>query len=367
MASSGDKLPEVTTPAAPAAPAAASTPSAVVESVKENVSKGVSFMKVFSGTQTGTVVVMLILAVALAFITGYILYYTINKTISNQQSYVIPETKLPVLTTQESSFSADRVPNSVNGKRASLSFWIYIYDINKYNGTIRHVLHRGAEGEKFGTASPYIYLDPSKNTLYATFAPSDGKLYTNPPNSTNDYTSLLPGSTITLDQMNFLNATRGISIDYIPLQRWVHVVLVVNENVSNGGSITAFVDGEFVKTVNAKTDLSSLTVKQNGVDKQINQITTSASTATVPVYYPTPKFNITNVDLDKKGNIYTGGSVGSAVGPGFSGMLSMVQFFNYDMNVNDVYTLYQKGPVDNMLAKLGLPAYGVQSPIYRVG
>jgi phosphate/sulfate permease len=361
MASSGDKLPEVTTPAA-------STPSAVVESVKQSVSNGVSFMKVFSGTQTGTVVVLLIIAVALAFITGYILYYTINKTISNQQSYIIPETKLPIVTTQESSFSADLVPNSVNGKRASLSFWIYIYDINKYNGTIRHVLHRGAEGDKFGTASPYIYLDPSKNTLYATFAPSDGKLYTNPPND-QDYTSLLPDTSMTSDKMNFLNATRGISIDYIPLQRWVHVVLVVNENVTSGGSITAYVDGEFVKTVNAKTDLTNLTVQQSSVATKINAIikTPAVGTTKPAVYYPTPKFNITNVDLDKKGNIYTGGSVGSGVGPGFSGMLSMVQFFNYDMNVNDIYTLYQKGPVDNMLAKLGLPAYGVQSPIYRVG
>jgi phosphate/sulfate permease len=363
MASSGDKLPEVTTPATPAA----STPSAVVESVKQSVTNGVSFMKVFSGTQTGTVVVMLILAVALAFITGYILYYTINKTISNQQSYIIPETKIPILTSQESSFSADAVPHSANGKRASLSFWIYIYDINKYNGTYRHVLHRGAEGDNPGIASPYIYLDPSKNTLYATFASSDGKPFTNPPNG-QDYATLF-GPTITPDMMNFLNATRGISIDYIPLQRWVHVVLVVNENVTSGGSITAYVDGEFVKTVNAKTaDLSALTVKQNGVDTKINAIVKTAGVgSTSAVNYPTPTFNITNVDLDKKGDIYTGGAIGSAVGPGFSGMVSMVQFFNYDMNVNDVYTLYQKGPVDNMLAKLGLPAYGVQSPIYRVG
>ena len=41
--------------------------------------------------------------------------------------------------------------------------------------------------------------------------------------------------------------------------------------------------------------------------------------------------------------------------------------FNYDLNANDVYSLYQKGPVDNMLAKVGLPAYGIQSPIYRIG
>jgi hypothetical protein len=72
-------------------------------------------------------------------------------------------------------------------------------------------------------------------------------------------------------------------------------------------------------------------------------------------------------NLDKKGNIYTGGSVGSTVGPGFSGMVSMIQFFNYDMNANDVYELYKKGPVNNMLAKLGLPSYGIQSPFYRIG
>jgi hypothetical protein len=193
-------------------------------------------------------------------------------------------------------------------------------------------------------------------------------MFKNPPNGT-DYSALYPtsstsstSSTSVSDKVNFLNETRGISIDYIPLQRWVHVVLVVNENVTSGGSITAYVDGEVVNTVNSKnTDLSTLSVGGT----KIKETTIVGSTPTAK--YPVPQFNITNVDLDKKGDIYTGGAVGSTVGPGFSGMLSMVQFFNYDMNVNDVYTLYQKGPVDNMLAKLGLPAYGVQSPIYRVG
>jgi hypothetical protein len=355
MATPGDKVPEVSSNP----PSVNSAVENAAATVKNNFSKGFSFMRAFSGTQTGTVIFMLIIAVALAFLTGYILYYTINKTISNQQSYVIPETKIPILTTQESSFSADAVPNSGNGKRASLSFWIYIYDINKYNGTIRHVLHRGAESDKQGAASPYVYLDPSTNKMYVTFAPNDGKIFTNPPNG-KDYSSLLPSpsaTSLSTDQLNFLNATRGITIDYIPLQRWVHVVIVVNEDTTVGGSITAYVDGEFVKSVNSKTDLSSLTA--NG-----QLITTQQTNGK---NYPAPQFNITNVDLDKKGNIYTGGSIGSVVGPGFSGMVSMVQFFNYDMNANDVYLLYQKGPVDNMLAKLGLPAYGVQSPIYRIG
>jgi hypothetical protein len=348
--------------AAPEVPSTPSAPTAAVEQIKEKATETVNkisaWTTVFTASQTGKVVVMLVIAIAIAFLTGYILYYAVNKTISNQQSYLIPETKVPILATQPSMFLADKVPNSGNGKRASLSFWIYVYDIQKYNGTTRHVLHRGAETEKNGVASPYIYLDSATNKLYVTFAPSDAtKLYKN---GITDYTSEFNGSAAGVspvvaaasdaEKTAYLNAVRGITLDYIPLQRWVHVTIVVNEDATKGGSISAYVDGEFVKSVNAKTDLSLLSLQVRG-----NNISA------------TPSFNITDVDLDKKGNIYTGGSVGSGIGPGFSGMLSMIQFFNYDMNANDVYALYQKGPVDNMLAKVGLPAYGVQSPIYRIG
>ena len=359
----------------PAAPSAPSAPAAAVEQMKqtatETVNKVSAWTKIFTASQTGKVVVMLVIAIAIAFLTGYILYYAVNKTISNQQSYLIPETKVPILATQPSMFLADKVPNSGNGKRASLSFWIYVYDIQKYNGITRHVLHRGAETEKNGVASPYIYLDSTTNKLYVTFAPSDAtKLYKN---GISDFTTEFNGTPAVgavaaangqaavaavaatagasdAEKTAYLNAVRGITLDYIPLQRWVHVTIVVNEDATKGGSISAYVDGEFVKSVNAKTDLSLLSLQVRG-----NNISA------------TPSFNITDVDLDKKGNIYTGGSVGSGIGPGFSGMLSMIQFFNYDMNANDVYALYQKGPVDNMLAKVGLPAYGVQSPIYRIG
>ena len=344
------EAPAVETPKTPEVPAAQPEVAKVAENVKESVGKVSSWMKAFSTTQSGKVIVMLVVGIALAFLTGYILYYGINKTISNQQSYLIPETKVPVLATQESSFAADKVPNAGNGKRSSLSFWIYIYDNNKYSGVRKHVLHRGDEAgtDLTGGASPYIYLDQNTNKLYVTFAPADAtKLFVN---GTNTYNF---ASASDSEKMIYLNAVRGITIDYIPLQRWVNVVVVVNEDATVGGSITAYVDGEFVKSVTAKTDLT------NSGQVALN----AAGTAITPV----PSFNVTDVDLDKKGNIYTGGSIGSTVGPGFSGMVSMVQFFNYDMNANDVYRLYLKGPVDNLLAKAGLPAYGIQSPIYRIG
>jgi len=343
------KAPETPAPEVPAAPAVATQ---AVENVKETANKVTNWMKVFSATNSGKVIVMLVIGIALAFLTGYILYYGINKTISNQQSYLIPETKVPVLTTQETTFSADKVPSSGNGKRSTLSFWLYVYDIQKYSGTIRHILHRGTEvgTDLAGTASPYIYLDPNTNKVYVTLAAADSsKKFVNGPSGT-DYTTSLTATGVTdTDKRNYLNATRGIALDYIPLQRWVHIVIVVNEDATNGGSITAYVDGEFVKSVTGKTDLSVLNLTANGTKLS------------------TPQFNITDVNLDMKGNIYTGGSTGSAVGPGVSGMVSMIQFFNYDLNANDVYAIYKKGPIDNLLAKVGLPAYGIQSPIYRIG
>ena len=362
------KAPETPAPEVPAAPAVATQ---AVENVKETANKVTGWMKNFSSTNSGKVIVMLVLGIALAFLTGYILYYGINKTISNRQSYLFPETKVPILATQETTLSADKVPASGNGKRSTLSFWIYIYDIQKYNGVMRHVLHRGTETGKDidGGASPYIYLDAQTNKLYITYGAADtSKLFKNGAGG-NDYsaaTVTVNGTTVKgagdanvtdVQKRAYLNATRGITLDYIPLQRWVHVVVVVNEDVSSGGSITAYVDGEYVKSVTSKTDLSTYNLGFGTATDGTSLLSGKA----------VPTFNVTDVDLDKKGNFYVGGSTGSAVGAGFSGMVSMIQLFNYDLNANDVYSLYQKGPVDNMLAKVGLPAYGIQSPIYRIG
>ena len=374
------KVPETPAPEAPAieavpsVPAAESAPSKAVETAKETATQVTNWMKAFSSTNSGKVIVMLVVGIALAFLTGYILYYGINKTISNQQAYLFPETKVPILATQETTLSADKVPASGNGKRSTLSFWIYVYDIQKYNGVKRHVLHRGTETgtDLDGGASPYIYLDENTNKLYITYGAADtSKIFVNGPGG-GDYS----GATVSVtgqtspprgfgattnpasnaQKQAYLNATRGITIDYIPLQRWVNVVVVVNEDVSSGGSITAYIDGEYVKSVTSKTDLSPLNL-------QIGSASTDQPLSGKFI----PSFNVTDVDLDKKGNIYIGGSTGSPVGAGFSGMVSMVQIFNYDLNANDVYALYKKGPIDNMLSKVGLPAYGIQSPIYRIG
>jgi hypothetical protein len=128
----------------------------------------------------------------------------------------------------------------------------------------------------------------------------------------------------------------GIVIDYIPSQRWVHVAIVVNED-SAGGSITAFVDADLVKVV-----------------------TTGGSNT------PGTALKLYDLNITKSGVLIVGGSTSDSVGPGFSGLVAGVRIYNYDMNVNDVYYVYKEGPIDNLMSKLGLPPYGVRSPVYKL-
>lgn len=381
-------IPEPTPAPAPAAAAASAVSaattsmtesvSAASDSVKSSVSNLFSRLKGFSQSSAGLLIVILIVGTAVALITGYVLYRLINKTINNRQSYLLPQTKIPLLGTNEATISADGIPNSMNGVRSTICFWIYIYDINKYAGSPRHILHRGDEADNYMRASPYIYIDPNTNKIHVTFASTNRdlpsiygsqnaaylyapKLYTlpAPTGGTPTVTRTGAADNATDDAIaSYLNTIHGITIDYVPLQRWVHIAVVVNEEL-NGGSITAYVDGELKNAVNSHTPLPPITT--------VPTVTGSASlTSNNSVISITPSFDITTVDLNKKGNVYVGGSLTSSVGAGFSGLVGKIEFFNYDLNAQDVYNNYLKGPIDNLLARLGLPPYGVRSPIYAI-
>lgn len=430
VSAANDKIAEVSSAVGNIGSTASESAAKVTESVKNVTEK----IKVFTSTSSGTVIVMLVIGAAVALLTAYILYWLINRTINNRNTYMLPGTKIPIICTKETKLSGKDIPNSANGHRLTICFWIYIYDINKYSGSRRHVFHRGAEGDDYLNASPYIYLDAYSNKLHVMFSSqSKEKIdiwgnedaaqlfdpkYTRKTQGTGIVTTsrTLASAANSLTQINsatvasnpitlnsddpsdeaslaYLNAIRGITIDYIPLQRWVHVGIVVNEDL-NGGTITAYIDGQLQSEVSPQTKikidnpnvkmtytsagspvLSAITTtNNNSIQLTVNTqpLTapaagapdTRAQTATAkPI---TPKFDIKTVDLDHKGDVYIGGSLSSAVGAGFSGLISKVQFFNYDLNAQDVYNNYLKGPIDNLLAKMGLPPYGVRNPIYKL-
>jgi len=284
------------------------------ENAKEAVSNATDKLKSFASNKQSLIMTLLIVG-AVSLVVAFVLKYMVNSIILSKKAYLVPGTSAPVMGTVLTK-TPIQSPALSNGQRASISFWIYIHDIDKYKGTMRHVLHIGDEAMENG--SPSVFFDKSTNQMIIVFPPKDAK-----------------GKSEDVSVETYVKGllkTSGISIDYIPVQRWVHIAIVVNENV-NGGTMYAYVDAELVKSVSTGES----------------------------------EIQIQKLNLSKGGNIYLGGSTSDNIGPGFSGLLSNVKLYNYDLNVGDVYSEYKSGPINNLMAKLGLPAYGLQSPVYRIG
>ena len=267
----------------------------------------------------------LIFVLILCVIIAYGLYSLISYSVFNQSKIVFEQTKVPVLGHKYSKYEITNFNTTGNGKRRSYTFWMYIHDLNKYNGSYRHVFHIGDTGD-IRRASPYVFLDSTENKLYFRFGALENDTFTK------SYESVQNLSVSDLHEF----MQQGITIPYIPIQRWVHIGVVVNEN-SNGGSIAAYVDGD------------------------VSKITTSGDIT------PGGKVvKVSNLNLDKMGSLHVGGSFESSHGPGFSGLVSKVTTYNYDLNNKDIYDDYNKGPLNGVLAKMGLGSYGLRSPIYKI-
>ena len=333
--------------------------SNAVNSIREASSNAVGAVQSgISSARIGLTIIILVIGVVVLGVIGYIIYYLITNSMLNQNTYLLPNTSLPIVCTEVTQIDGSNIPASGNGQRQTISFWIYIYNPEYYPGAIKHVFHRGNKTDSITTAGPYVYLDPNLNKLHIVYSPvnvadtfSTGGISYDDTVSGKVVTNFLsPNSKIALAE-----SLRGVTVDYIPVQRWVHVAIVTNET-ANGGSFTVYVDGELVKVKNIQSTIPSIPLDGTNAS-------TPASGMANPI---TPTLEISKADLDHKGDIFIGGSTSDPIGVGFSGMVSKIRYANYDMNAQDVYTDYLNGPIDSLLAKMGLAAYGIRSPIYKV-
>jgi len=267
-----------------------------------------------------TIIIGLIAVVIVAFIVSYGLYYLISNNIFKNSRYIVDQTKLPIFANERAKIPIV-YPLTNNGTRRSYTFWIYINDMNKYNGLYKHVLHIGDDNSSPKDSSPYIFLDKTENKMYVTFATKDSTI------SSLDIVNLSPTDRDTL-------LRHGITIPYIPLQRWVHVAIVIN-TASIGTNITCYVDGDYSVSASDGT---------NGTEQK----------------------DYKGLLIDKTGYLIVGGSPFDKAGNGFSGLISKFSTYNYDLNQKDIYNDYNEGPIDSLLARLGLGMYGVRSPVYKL-
>lgn len=277
--------------------------------VKEELSSAVTnTTKILSNPN---VLYGLIAIIIVAIICVIIIYYFISRSVFNKKSFTVEKTKFPVKGYITSLLPAD-IPSSGNGSRRTYTFWIYVNDLNNSSGDIRHVWSIG--DKTAAENSPIVYIDPDSNKLNISFAKENG--------TDNELSKS--------DHQNY-----KIKFDYLPLQRWVHIGIVVNDNYS-GTTVTLYMDSEIVKSVTNGGDSSN----------KDNELTANSS-----------DWN-KEVDLDKSGSLLVGGDKN-----GFNGLVSKVTIHNYDLNSKDIYNSYSEGPIDGLLASLG---YGVRTPLYKL-
>ncbi len=283
-------------------------------------------------TNTSSSIYFIIILLILAAIVCYIIYYIIVDNILYQKKILIPGTESPIVCSKFSEISFSDVLEGGNGNKRSYCFWVYIFNINDNAGSFRHLATITDDKNRHGNvedSSLCMRLAKDRNALELRFGIN--KTYNDNEPVKYDYDR---------DQFLYINKgiTKylcGIEIEYIPIQRWVHVGVVMNDN--GGGSITIYIDGNFVKTINNKTE------NKNG------------SILDVSIF-----------NLDHVGKLYIGGKEGENTPLGFSGLFSRLTIFNYDLNRNDIYREYSTGPIKGSLSSLGLAAYGLRNPIYKL-
>jgi hypothetical protein len=295
--------------------ALSSTSSTLTSTVKQN------YDSLFN---SGYLYFGLVAVVIVCVLLAYLLYYLITTRLFLQVKVVAEETKTPVVSNEKRKikFTYDKTGN---GERRTFSFWIYLHDMNKYKGMYKNVFNVNETEEvvNINKPSPYIFLDKNNNRLYIRFSKKG---------STAEFKySQLDGSLV-----EFMR--QGIVIPYVPLQRWVHIAIVCNAN-SYKNYIYAYVDGDLVNSTSTGEKDSVL----DGVK------------------------DLRDLNLNVQGFLNIGGSPNDfAEGPGFSGLISKVTTYNYELNQKDIYDDYSSGPIGGILSRLGLSNYGVRSPIYKI-
>lgn len=184
-----------------------------------------------------------------------------------------------------------------NGKEFSYSFWMYISE-HTPSEEHKHVLSRGN--------NPIFMMDNTNNKLYALIATENNAAAPSLTSLTN-----VPGYV-------------SLSIEYVPIQRWVFITLVVENEFA-----TLFMDGEIYSVKTLAQSTGNKIVGNMSGDMTIGR---------------------------RSGNIY-----------GFDGIISKVSFANYALTVSHVRAAYASSPMQSTtLSSMGLPHYRLRSPIVRV-
>jgi hypothetical protein len=266
------------------------------------------------GSNLGLVVVVSVMCIIVIYIMVYI-FRQYNSTSLKTITMLKKPIKVPQNTLYNISSQSDLAQlKNINGKEFSYSFWMYV-DGDNLNATSSNKLVLGRmESENIMNSTPVFALDKSQNKLFVYVKKSQDSYIS----GINDINS---------------NHRDVLTINYLPLQRWVNIVLVVDNNF-----VQLFMDGEL---------------------REVKDLSNYSSGGTME----------TTVVMTPKGNMIVGAnSANNNIMPAFNGYLSKVQVLNYAVTIDHAKVIYKAGPLhSSVLAAIGVPTeYGIQNPFYKI-
>lgn len=302
------------------------------------VNKGAEKMKELYEKQGPLIIFLLVVLLVFVAVIIYISFAMKNSNLKGKMLIQKP-IKLNELSVPYEVASAE-VPRPSVGREYSFSFWLYI---ENYEQTADHklVFARTSNKGDISTANPIVMMDRKDNRMYIVIKTQDSSL----PGSVNGVTRL----TEVIDN-NYFRKLKPVptdnkhiimEVDYVPLQRWVNIMFVIDNKI-----VTVFMDGE-IYSVKSTDELKAL--KKPEIDPLTGK----------------PKKE--NLIIDK-----TDGDILIGKNPindrhTVNGYLSALSFSNYAMSLNQVKSTYNGGPMSKggLLASMGIQ-YGVRNPLYKL-
>ena len=296
-----------------------------------STNSGSNFASRFSSNSINNLVILITFIVMVYILVQMIvvlnkpefLYYTLSLTPTDlseeDYSELTDSNKLPEMFANEFTYS----------------FWIYLKSVKSVSsdgdGKNKLIFTRNVKENYFKDANPIVYFKGDTNKLVI-------KIRTNHVDESQN-----PDIEKNLDEIdNDICEYSMLEVDYIPLKRWVNIIVNVDNN-----RVTLFVDGDIYKTilVNRNPDTDTCTP-----DKFTNNRLISPTEGTIKVG---------ELISDPNNSIYTPNA-----------LISKLQFFNYSLKTpSDIRKIYHDGPITQkniFLDRLGIDNYGIRNPIYNI-
>lgn len=268
--------------------------------------------------ERSAVVVFVVVTGLLAVLAVVYVVYRIKRT-ELQSATVLSRPVRLFNSDQAVTLDSSRLPGTLNGQEFAYSFWLYLAELQP--AAVPYVIFHRASGVVTTStvqANPVVMMNPQTNKMHICMRTNGSSTSGT---TLSDIIAPKPGTPA-------LRRWVVATIDYVPLQRWVHVAFVVSDNL-----LTVYMDGDMYTVEN------------------VMELADSAG-AQRPIFAGTT------------GDIVVGPTPGSAE---LRGYVAKLQFFNYALTRGDVKDITSSGPSDSsVLASLGLPAYSLRSPIYRI-